>query len=101
MTNPSHNHDHGASPNPGNSATSCPRLTSWCTEHEHDANQCISEPVDISPGCSVWLMQEIPGLEPVMVIDTSPAATDLSLGEAGHLAEAIGDLRALATGAAR
>lgn len=74
-------------------AAVCPRGTWWCTEHMTDFDQCVSAPITVSVGCSVWLQQELPGIEPVVIVDTTPSGAELSLLEASDLADAICELR--------
>lgn len=76
----------------------CPRGTTWCSEHEADADQCISTSITVATGCSVWLQQELPGIEPVMVVDTAPSGAELSTAEALALADAVHRLQGLVTG---
>ena len=76
------------------STNTCPRGTAWCTEHEPDeADQCVSTPIDVAEFCSVWLLQEKPGHDPVMVVDAAISGADLSMDEAAELSKAVERLR--------
>lgn len=78
------------------SAPTCPRRTPWCTEHDDDNAQCVSPGLHVAAGCCVWLLLEIEGLEPVVVVDAATSGADLTLTEAEALAAALGRLRAAA-----
>ena len=75
--------------------TSCPessRCAAWCVEHDDETGQCASTALQAGDS-SVWLMGELPGLEPVMVVDTPPTGGELTLLQAQDLADAIVLLR--------
>jgi hypothetical protein len=77
------------------STSHCPRSTPWCTQHEHDADQCVSAAVPIAGGhVNVWLLQELAGVEPTITVDGPPAGADLTLDQATELCEALQRLRA-------
>lgn len=77
-------------------AVACPRSTAWCAEHLPGADQCTSAPVTIAEHCYVWLLQEIPGIEPTVVVDIG-GSNDLTLAETAVLRRALVDLERLAS----
>jgi hypothetical protein len=77
-----------------NDSTNCPINTPWCTEHQEDTDQCVSPPIDIEGAhTSFWILQEMPGLEPVIVLDTAPNGAQLSLSQALDVSDAAHQLR--------
>lgn len=76
-------------------AVACPRGNTWCTDHEHEADQCSSASIKVAEHCYVWLLQEIPGIEPTVVVDIADG-NDLTIAEAAVLRRALSDLERLA-----
>jgi hypothetical protein len=76
-------------------ASPCPVGTPWCTQHlDEPPHWCGSSPIDIKGGhCNVWLIQELPGIEPTINIDSRPTDFELTLDQAGDLCDAIQQLR--------
>lgn len=73
----------------------CPRDTGWCVQHDVDVDQCGS--ISLRAGrVNVWLVQEIPGIEPAVVVDAPTSGGDLSLVEALDLADSLQQLWAAA-----
>lgn len=77
-------------------AVACPRSTAWCADHLPDADQCTSEAVKVAAHCYVWLLQELPGIEPTVVVDIG-GSNDLTLAETAVLRRALVDLERLAS----
>lgn len=73
--------------------TKCPNNTPWCTEHQPEDEQCVSPAIKASTSCYVWLLRELEGVEPVIIVDGPPTAAQLSLFEAVELCDAIHELR--------
>ena len=83
------------------STYNCPRNNAWCTQHLVDEQQCGSLALEVSTSVHVWLLQEMTGLEPVIIVDVPPAAGELSIADAAVLCSAVERLRqAVLTGTA-
>lgn len=72
--------------------TKCPNNTPWCTNHEDDVEPCVSAVITADTSWYVWLLQELEGVEPVIIVDSPPRA-QLSLLGAVELCDAIHELR--------
>ncbi|WP_338183320.1 hypothetical protein [Jatrophihabitans sp.] len=66
--------------------TVCPRGNAWCTEHSDHVDQCVSAALPPDSASCAWVIQEIPGTEPMIVVDGS---RPLSIDEASQLVAAI------------
>ena len=69
---------------------------SWCSEHDPDSGQCVSASQDAGR-VSVWLVAE-PGGDARLAVDTPVGGGNLSMAEAGILADAVTHLVNVAGG---
>lgn len=73
-----------------------PDCASWCSEHDLDGGQCVCDPQDAGR-VSVWLVAK-PGKDARLAVDTPVGGGNLSMTEAGVLADAVTHLVNVAGG---
>jgi hypothetical protein len=71
----------------------CPRRTPWCTDHEDELDQCVSSAIHVSSSCHVWMVCELPGLEPTIIIDGRTSGAELTFQESLQLIDAMARLK--------
>ena len=64
-----------------------PDCLSWCSEHDPDSGKCVSASMDAGR-VSVWLVAG-PGQDARLAVDTPVGGGNLSMTEAGALADAV------------